>query len=99
VRETISAILVLLGVGLELAAALGVATMRGVLQRMHFPGLAMVGSIPIAAAVVVRESISLSSLGALLLCAYLVVATPVLAHVTARAAGMPDPEDAREVDR
>ena len=87
--ETIAAVLLFAGVGLELAAALGVAAMRGVLQRIHYTGLAMVGSVPIAAAVVVRESFSLASMGPLLLCAYLVVSAPALAHVTARAAGVP----------
>jgi len=91
-RETIAAVLLFVGVGLELAAALGVAAMRGVLQRVHYTGLAMVGSVPIAAAVVVRESFSLASIGPLLLCAYLLISSPVLTHVTARAAGVPDEE-------
>jgi multisubunit Na+/H+ antiporter MnhG subunit len=93
VREAIAAVLLFAGIGLELAAALGVAAMRGVLQRVHYTGLAMVGSIPIAAAVVVRESFSLASLGPLLLVAYLLVSAPVLAHITARAAGLPDEDD------
>jgi multisubunit Na+/H+ antiporter MnhG subunit len=90
VRETIAAVLLFGGVALELAAALGVAAMRGVLQRVHYTGLAMVGTIPIAAAVVVRESFSLASIGPILLVAYLIVSAPVLAHVTARAAGVPE---------
>jgi multisubunit Na+/H+ antiporter MnhG subunit len=90
VRETIAAVLLFGGVALELAAALGVAAMRGVLQRLHYTGLAMVGTIPIAAAVVVRESFSLASIGPILLVAYLIVSAPVLAHVTARAAGVPE---------
>jgi multisubunit Na+/H+ antiporter MnhG subunit len=89
VREALAGALLFAGVALELAAALGVLAMRGVLQRMHYTGLAMVGAIPIAAAVVVRESFSLASLGPLLLVAYLVVSAPALAHVTARAAGVP----------
>ena len=89
-RADIAAVLLFAGVALELAAALGVVAMRGVLQRMHYTGLAMVGAIPIAAAVVVRESFSLASLGPLLLVAYLLVSTPVMAHVTARAAGVPE---------
>jgi multisubunit Na+/H+ antiporter MnhG subunit len=93
VREVLAAALLFTGVALELAAALGVAAMRGVLQRMHYTGLAMVGSIPIAAAVVVRESFSLASLGPLLLVGYLLVSAPVLAHITARAAGLPDEGD------
>jgi multisubunit Na+/H+ antiporter MnhG subunit len=93
VREVVAAALLFSGVALELAAALGVAAMRGVLQRMHYTGLAMVGAIPIAAAVVVRESFSLASLGPLLLVAYLLVSAPVLAHITARAAGLPDEDD------
>ena len=92
-REFVAAALLFSGVALELAAALGVAAMRGVLQRMHYTGLAMVGAIPIAAAVVVRESFSLASLGPLLLVAYLLVSAPVLAHITARAAGLPDEDD------
>ena len=92
-REVVAAALLFSGVALELAAALGVAAMRGVLQRMHYTGLAMVGAIPIAAAVVVRESFSLASLGPLLLVAYLLVSAPVLAHITARAAGLPDEDD------
>jgi multisubunit Na+/H+ antiporter MnhG subunit len=92
-RELVAAVLLFTGVALELAAALGVAAMRGVLQRMHYTGLAMVGAIPIAAAVVVRDSFSLASLGPLLLVAYLLVSAPVLAHITARAAGLPDEDD------
>jgi multisubunit Na+/H+ antiporter MnhG subunit len=92
-RELVAAVLLFTGVALELAAALGVTAMRGVLQRMHYTGLAMVGAIPIAAAVVVRESFSLASLGPLLLVAYLLVSAPVLAHITARAAGLPDEDD------
>lgn len=92
-REVVAAALLFTGVALELAAALGVAAMRGVLQRMHYTGLAMVGSIPIAAAVVVRESFSLASLGPLLLVAYLLISAPVLAHITARATGLPDEDD------
>ena len=92
-REVIAAVLLFAGIGLELAAALGVAAMRGVLQRVHYTGLAMVGSIPIAAAVVVRESFSLASIGPLLLCAYLLVSSPLLTHVTARAAGLPEEEE------
>ena len=89
-REVIAGVLLFAGVALELAAALGVVAMRGVLQKVHYTGLAMVGAIPIAAAVVVRESFSLASMGPLLLCAYLLVSAPVLAHVTTRAVGVPE---------
>lgn len=92
-RETIAAVLLFAGIGLELAAALGIVAMRGVLQRIHYTGLAMAGSIPIAAAVVVRESFSLASLGALLLCGYLLFSSPVLAHVMARVAGIPEEDE------
>ena len=89
-RELIAAVLLFTGVALELAAALGVVVMRGVMQRLHYAGLAMVGTIPIAAAVVVRESFTLASFGPLLLVVYLLASAPVLAHVTARAAGVPE---------
>jgi multisubunit Na+/H+ antiporter MnhG subunit len=91
----VAGVLLFMGVALELAAALGVVAMRGVLQRVHYTGLAMIGSIPIAAAVVVRESFSLASVGPLLLCGYLLVSSPALAHITARAAGFPQEEDDR----
>jgi multisubunit Na+/H+ antiporter MnhG subunit len=92
-REVIAGVLLFAGVTLELAAALGVVAMRGVLQRVHYAGLATLGSIPIVAAVVVRESFSLASMGPLLLCAYLLVSGPALAHVTVRAAGVPEEDD------
>ncbi|TMK99294.1 MAG: monovalent cation/H(+) antiporter subunit G [Actinobacteria bacterium] len=92
-REVVAGVLLFAGVALELAAALGVVSMRGVLQRIHYTGLAIVGAIPIAAAVVVRESFSLASMGPLLLCAYLLASGPALAHVTARAAGVPEEDD------
>ena len=95
-RETIAAVLLFAGVGLELAAALGVVAMRGVLQRVHYTSVAMLGSVPIAAAVVVRESFSLASIGPLLLCGYLLISSPVLAHVTVRAAGLPDQDEEDE---
>lgn len=93
-RETIAAVLLGAGVVLALAAALGVAAMPAVLERLHYTGLAAVASIPIAAAVVVRESFSLASIPPLLLCAYLLVSSPALAHVTARAAAPERREDA-----
>jgi multisubunit Na+/H+ antiporter MnhG subunit len=92
-RETVAAVLLFVGVGLELAAALGVVAMRGALQRVHYTGVAMLGSVPIVAAVVVRESFSLASIGPLLLCGYLLISSPVLAHVTVRAAGLPDHDE------
>jgi multicomponent Na+:H+ antiporter subunit G len=84
-RETIAAVLLFAGVALELAAALGVAAMRGVLQRVHYTGLAMLGSVPITAAVVVRESFSLIGIAALLLAGFVLFTGPLLAHVTGRA--------------
>ena len=86
---------VLLGAGgaLQLFAVLGVVLLRDAFDRLHYIGPASLATALIAAAVVVRESFSLASLGPLLLVGYLLVSAPVLAHITARAAGLPDEDD------
>ena len=80
-------VLLVLGVGVELLCCLGVLVMRGVYDRLHYTGPASVGAILIAAAVVVREGLS-QQLGvkAILIAAVLLVVSPILVHVTGRAA-------------
>ena len=80
-------VLLVLGVGVELVCCLGVLVMRGVYDRLHYTGPASVGVILIAAAVVVSEGLS-QQLGvkAILIAAVLLVVSPILVHVTGRAA-------------
>jgi monovalent cation/proton antiporter MnhG/PhaG subunit len=81
------AVLLILGVGIELVCCLGVLVMRGVYDRLHYTGPASFGAVLIAAAVVVREGLlSQISTKAVLIAATLLVVSPVLVHVTGRAA-------------
>ena len=87
VTEVLVAVLLILGVGIELVCCLGVLVMRGVYDRLHYTGPASFGAVLIAAAVVVREGLlSQISTKAVLIAATLLVVSPVLVHVTGRAA-------------
>ena len=100
-REAVATVLLGLGVGIELVACLGVVAMRGVYDRLHYNGPAIVGALAIGAAVVVRESFSLIGNKALLLALFVLATSPLLAHATGRAArlrergdwGLGDDED------
>ncbi len=87
VGDILVAVLLILGVGIELVCCLGVLVMRGVYDRLHYTGPASFGAVLIAAAVVIREGL-LSQMGAkaVLIAVVLLVVSPVLVHVTARAA-------------
>jgi multisubunit Na+/H+ antiporter MnhG subunit len=74
------------GVGLLGLSVLGVAFMRGVYDRLHYTGLAAPGGAALCAAVVVRDSFSLIGNKAVVLGLFLLAASPVLVHATARAA-------------
>ena len=80
--------LLVTGVAIELVCCIGVLLMRGPYDRLHFTSPASLGAAAIAAAVVVRESFSLIGNKALLLAVFFLVTSPVLVHVTARAARM-----------
>jgi len=82
------AVYLLLGAGVacQVIACLGVVVMRNVYDRLHYLGPAALGAVLIAAAVWAREGPSGIALKATVLAAFLVVASPALAHGTARAA-------------
>ncbi len=81
------AVLLTLGVGVELVCCLGVLVMRGVYDRLHYTGPASFGVALIAVAIVIREGL-LSQIGtkSVLIALVLLVVSPVLVHVTGRAA-------------
>jgi monovalent cation/proton antiporter MnhG/PhaG subunit len=87
VGDVLVAVLLILGVGIELVCCLGVLVMRGVYDRLHYTGPASLGAVLIAAAIVIREGL-LSQIGtkAVLICLVLLITSPVLVHVTGRAA-------------
>ena len=74
------------GVGCEAIACLGVLAMRDTYDRLHYAGPAALGALLIAAAVWAREGPSGIALKATLVAVFVVVASPALAHGTARAA-------------
>ena len=79
-------VLLVVGVAVELACCLGVLVMDVAYDKLHYLGpAAIVGPLAVAAAVVVRESLSQAGIKALLTAGLLIVASPVLAHATARA--------------
>ena len=94
-REVVATVLLGLGVGIELVACLGVVAMRGVYDRLHYNGPAIVGALAIGAAVVVRESFSLIGNKALLLAVFFLATSPLLSHATGRAARLRERGDWR----
>jgi len=80
------AVLVGLGVVIELGCCIGVLVMDDAYDKLHYLGpAAIVGPLFIAAAVVVAEALSQAGIKALLTAVLLIVASPVLSHATARA--------------
>ena len=87
VTDVLVAVLLILGVGIELICCLGVLVMSGVYDRLHYTGPASFGAVLIAAAVVVREGLLAQiSTKAVLVAAVLLAVSPILVHVTGRAA-------------
>jgi multicomponent Na+:H+ antiporter subunit G len=86
-RGVAVAVLLVLGVGIELGCVVGVVAMRSAYDRLHYtaPATAL-GPLVIAAAIVVRESFSAAGIKAVLVAVVLLVTNPVLTHATARAA-------------
>lgn len=82
----VAAVLLALGVGLQLVAALGLAAMRDTYARLHYPGVSGFGLAAIAVAIFVREGFSMIGDKALATAAITILAGPVLVHATARAA-------------
>jgi multisubunit Na+/H+ antiporter MnhG subunit len=82
------AVYVLLGGGVacEVVACAGVVAMRNVYDRIHYVAPAALGAVLIAGAVWAREGPSGIALKATLVAAFVLVASPALAHGTGRAA-------------
>lgn len=79
--------LLAVGVGIELLCCLGIVVMDDVFDRLHYLGPATaLGSVAIAAAVVLQEALSTAGIKAIMVAAVLLGAGPVLTHATARAA-------------
>lgn len=88
-------VLLCLGVACELLGCLGVLFLRGTLDRLHYTGPCVLGAVLIAAAIGVRDGLSLIFDKALLTAAFLLVTGPLLSHVTGRAARVAEHGDWR----
>lgn len=84
-RQLVADVLLWAGVLLTLISCLGVLVMRDAYARLHFSSPAILGTVCIAVAVVVEDSFSLIGDKAILIALFLVVASPILTHATARA--------------
>ncbi|HEX4011871.1 MAG TPA: monovalent cation/H(+) antiporter subunit G [Solirubrobacteraceae bacterium] len=84
VANAIPTVLLVLGVGVELIAVLGVCVMRDVFDRLHYVGLAGFGALLVGVSILWAESFSLIGDKALLTGVLMVIMGPVLVHATAR---------------
>jgi multicomponent Na+:H+ antiporter subunit G len=84
-RDAIVTALLVAGLALAGFATLGVVMMREAIDRLHYAGVAASSAVCVAASVFVRNSFSLVGNKALLLAVFVLVTSPLLSHVTARA--------------
>ncbi len=86
VRTILTDVFLWLGVGLVVVSCLGVLVLRGVFERLHFSSPAVLGATFVAVAVVIKESFSVIGDQVLVIAVFLLLASPILTHATARAA-------------
>lgn len=84
VGSVVVAVLLVLGVGLQVVACIGVAAMRDTYARLHYPGVGGFGLAAIAAAIAVDTGPSMIGDKAVAAAAIVLVTGPLLTHVTAR---------------
>jgi monovalent cation/proton antiporter MnhG/PhaG subunit len=86
VSGIISVVLLLAGLVIVVCSCAGMAVLDDPLDRLHLATpAAMLGSVGICAAVVVREGLSASGLAAIGVAVILVAANPLAGHAVARA--------------
>ena len=86
-KEIFIAMLLSIGVLIQLLSVLGVIFMPNLMDRLHFLAPATsLGPAFIAGAVVTREVLNHQGIFAVLIAVFLLVFGPVLTHATARAA-------------
>ena len=94
-RHVISDVFLWIGVALNLIGCVGVLVMRDALDRLHYTAPSVLGAVSIAVAVVVKDSFSLVGDKAILIALFLIVASPIVTHATARAARITERGDWR----
>ncbi len=84
-RAVIATVLLVVGCGAQVIACLGVARMRGPLDRLHYTSASALAVVTIALAILVDQGFSMIADKALLLAAFVLVSSPVAVQVLARA--------------
>jgi multicomponent Na+:H+ antiporter subunit G len=85
VREVVAATLLVVGCSAQVIACLGVARMRDPLDRLHYTSASALAVVSIALAILVDHGFSMIADKALLLAAFVLVSSPVVVQVLARA--------------
>jgi multisubunit Na+/H+ antiporter MnhG subunit len=83
-RSVVSLVLLVTGAGLGVVATIGVTTMRDWQDRVHYAGLSSFAVFLVSVSILVRESFSLIGNKALATGLLLLIAGPVMVHVTLR---------------
>lgn len=83
-RSVVAVVLLCAGTGLGVAAALGVTVMRDWQDRVHYAGLSSFSVFLISLSILVRESFSVIGDKAVAVGVLLLLAGPVVVHVTLR---------------
>lgn len=83
-RDVAAAVLMLAGVAVQALCCVGVVRMRSALAALHYTAPGGVAAALVAAGLLVRDGLSQGSGRGLMVAGLLLVASPVLAHVTAR---------------
>jgi multicomponent Na+:H+ antiporter subunit G len=97
-REAVIAVLLVGGVGIELLCCVGVLMMRGAYARLHYGAPAGLGAVLLALAILLRQGFSLIGDKAMLIGVFVLLTSPVLSHVTARAAHIRTLDDGSDED-
>lgn len=85
-QQVVSGVLLVVAVAVALLSAIGVIVASSVHDRFHFTTpAAVVSSVLVAAAVVVRESFDARGVKAILVAAILIALNPILTQATVRA--------------
>jgi multisubunit Na+/H+ antiporter MnhG subunit len=81
----VAAVLMALGVAVQVLGVAGVAAMRRPLARLHYAALSSPAALLIAAALVAEEGVTQLSGRSMMLTALVVLSGPAVSHVVARA--------------
>jgi multicomponent Na+:H+ antiporter subunit G len=91
-------VLLIGGVAIELFCCFGVLVMSSAYARLHYAAPAGLGALLLAIAILLQQGFSLIANKALLTGVFILVSSPVVSHVTARAARIREHGDVRPAE-